>query len=135
MSGLPAEFPRALSAPRLQGFRPDRGPHRPGFEGSPRRRDRRDQGDGGKRFPCPLLPGGGKVRSVVIAENRTRRSGGRRWWGRTVWPTASTPGPWPSPQGLTLDQVYSLDLAYAPPYSPVWDPVLVAADVAMKKVR
>ncbi|QMU80239.1 FAD-dependent oxidoreductase [Streptacidiphilus sp. PB12-B1b] len=29
--------------------------------------------------------------------------------------------------GMTVDQVVSLDLGYAPPFSPVWDPVLVAA--------
>ncbi|WP_101294039.1 FAD-dependent oxidoreductase [Halegenticoccus soli] len=31
--------------------------------------------------------------------------------------------------GMTLDQVERLDLAYAPPFSPVWDPVLTAAKV------
>jgi NADPH-dependent 2,4-dienoyl-CoA reductase/sulfur reductase-like enzyme len=29
--------------------------------------------------------------------------------------------------GMTVDEVVDLDLSYAPPYSPVWDPVLVAA--------
>ncbi|MGK5733529.1 FAD-dependent oxidoreductase [Streptomyces sp. URMC 124] len=29
--------------------------------------------------------------------------------------------------GMTVDQMTSLDLGYAPPFSPVWDPVLVAA--------
>ncbi|MFC7068624.1 FAD-dependent oxidoreductase [Halobaculum lipolyticum] len=31
--------------------------------------------------------------------------------------------------GLTVGEVERLDLAYAPPFSPVWDPVLVAAKV------
>ena len=31
--------------------------------------------------------------------------------------------------GLTVAEVERLDLAYAPPFSPVWDPVLVAAKV------
>ncbi|MHB9285897.1 FAD-dependent oxidoreductase [Halobacteriales archaeon Cl-PHB] len=31
--------------------------------------------------------------------------------------------------GLTVDEVEYLDLAYAPPFSPVWDPVLTAAKV------
>ena len=30
---------------------------------------------------------------------------------------------------MTVDEVENLDLAYAPPFSPVWDPVLVAAKV------
>ncbi len=37
--------------------------------------------------------------------------------------------------GMTVDEVAWLDLAYAPPFSPVWDPVLVAAQVARKKPR
>ena len=31
--------------------------------------------------------------------------------------------------GLTVDELMRTDLAYAPPFSPVWDPVLVAAKV------
>jgi len=34
--------------------------------------------------------------------------------------------------GMTVRDVGNLDLAYAPPFSPVWDPVLVAANVAEK---
>lgn len=37
-------------------------------------------------------------------------------------------------QGLNLDQVMELDLAYAPPFSPVWDPVLLAARITKKKL-
>jgi NADPH-dependent 2,4-dienoyl-CoA reductase/sulfur reductase-like enzyme len=35
---------------------------------------------------------------------------------------------------MTVEQVAELDLAYAPPYSPVWDPVAVAAHEAAKLV-
>jgi len=28
---------------------------------------------------------------------------------------------------MTADQVYQLDLSYAPPFSTVWDPILIAA--------
>lgn len=31
---------------------------------------------------------------------------------------------------MTVDEIVDLDLSYAPPYSPLWDPVLVAARVA-----
>ncbi|MEV8593213.1 FAD-dependent oxidoreductase [Streptomyces sp. NPDC052012] len=37
--------------------------------------------------------------------------------------------------GMTVDQMTTLDLGYAPPFSPVWDPVLVAARKASAKVR
>jgi hypothetical protein len=28
---------------------------------------------------------------------------------------------------MTVDQIIGMDLSYAPPFAPVWDPVLVAA--------
>ncbi|GAA4041620.1 FAD-dependent oxidoreductase [Streptomyces shaanxiensis] len=37
--------------------------------------------------------------------------------------------------GMTVEQMVSLDLGYAPPFSPVWDPVLVAARKASKAVN
>jgi NADPH-dependent 2,4-dienoyl-CoA reductase/sulfur reductase-like enzyme len=33
---------------------------------------------------------------------------------------------------MTLDDLRRLDLSYAPPFAPVWDPILVAANVAAK---
>ena len=29
--------------------------------------------------------------------------------------------------GMTVDELIDLDLSYAPPFSPVWDPLAVAA--------
>ena len=37
--------------------------------------------------------------------------------------------------GMTVDRMTSLDLGYAPPFSPVWDPILVAARKASTKIR
>jgi NADPH-dependent 2,4-dienoyl-CoA reductase/sulfur reductase-like enzyme len=37
--------------------------------------------------------------------------------------------------GLTVERMTSLDLGYAPPFSPVWDPVLVAARKAAAALR
>ncbi|MBI5485816.1 MAG: FAD-dependent oxidoreductase [Deltaproteobacteria bacterium] len=34
--------------------------------------------------------------------------------------------------GMTIDEVEQLDLTYAPPFAPVYDPILIAAGVAMK---
>ena len=34
--------------------------------------------------------------------------------------------------GMTVAQLRQLDLSYAPPFAPVWDPILVAANVAAK---
>ena len=35
---------------------------------------------------------------------------------------------------MTIDDVARLDLGYAPPFATVWDPILVAANVALKKM-
>jgi NADPH-dependent 2,4-dienoyl-CoA reductase/sulfur reductase-like enzyme len=36
--------------------------------------------------------------------------------------------------GLSVDDLAALDLSYAPPYSPVYDPLLVAAQAAQRSV-
>jgi hypothetical protein len=36
--------------------------------------------------------------------------------------------------GFTVEELENLDLAYAPPFSPVWDPVLTAAKVLTNKL-
>jgi pyruvate/2-oxoglutarate dehydrogenase complex dihydrolipoamide dehydrogenase (E3) component len=36
-------------------------------------------------------------------------------------------------QRMTLEAVSRLDLAYAPPFSPVWDPLLIAANLLKRK--
>jgi NADPH-dependent 2,4-dienoyl-CoA reductase/sulfur reductase-like enzyme len=37
-------------------------------------------------------------------------------------------------QRMTLEDISSLDLAYAPPFSPVWDPLLIAANLLKRKI-
>lgn len=36
---------------------------------------------------------------------------------------------------MTIDEFYNCDLAYAPPYSPVWDPMLTASSVLISKLN
>ena len=36
---------------------------------------------------------------------------------------------------MTVEDVSRLDLAYAPPFATVWDPILIAANLAVKKLR
>ncbi len=37
--------------------------------------------------------------------------------------------------GFTIKDVQNLDLAYSPPFAPVWDPILVCANQAIKQVK
>ena len=36
---------------------------------------------------------------------------------------------------MKIDDIQRLDLSYAPPFAPVWDPILIAANVARKKCK
>ncbi|MHA1945936.1 MAG: FAD-dependent oxidoreductase [Candidatus Hodarchaeales archaeon] len=36
---------------------------------------------------------------------------------------------------MRIEDIQALDLAYAPPFSPVWDPILIAANVARRKCK
>ena len=36
---------------------------------------------------------------------------------------------------MRIDDIQKLDLSYAPPFAPVWDPILIAANVARKKCK
>ena len=36
---------------------------------------------------------------------------------------------------MTIDDLQKLDLSYAPPFSAVWDPILIAANIARKKCQ
>ncbi len=78
-------------------------------------------------------PGGARITSVVLIDKKDGRLIGVQMAGKhgvgqriNTWATALT-------AGMSLDEIAGMDLAYAPPYSPVWDPVLVAAEVANKR--
>jgi NADPH-dependent 2,4-dienoyl-CoA reductase/sulfur reductase-like enzyme len=73
------------------------------------------------------FPGAVPIRVKMTAERRSGRLLGAQIVGREgaakridVCATAI----W---NGMTVEEVLGLDLAYAPPFSPVWDPVLLAA--------
>ncbi len=86
---------------------------------------------GGSR--AHYYPDAALIKTVVVVEKGTKKPWGVQMVGRDgvaqridVWATALS-------AGLSLEQIHDLDLAYAPPYGPVWDPVLVASQVALKK--
>ncbi|MEM2834008.1 MAG: FAD-dependent oxidoreductase [Candidatus Korarchaeota archaeon] len=37
--------------------------------------------------------------------------------------------------GLTIDDIFYIDFGYAPPFSPVWDPLVVASSVSMREKK
>jgi len=79
-------------------------------------------------------PGSQTMTSLVIVSRKDRRVLGAQMAGEVgsvkridVYSTAIH-------NRMTIDGLFDLDLAYAPPFSPVYDPVLLAARVARKKI-
>lgn len=81
------------------------------------------------------MPSSQPIRLKLLAEHRTGRLIGAQIVGKhgaakridalaiAIW------------NGMTVEQVLGLDLSYAPPFSPVWDPVLIAARKAQQAVE
>jgi NADPH-dependent 2,4-dienoyl-CoA reductase/sulfur reductase-like enzyme len=81
------------------------------------------------------FPGAGPIRLKMIAERRTGRLLGAQVVGREAAAKridALAVCIW---NEMGVDEVLSLDLSYAPPFAPVWDPVLIAARKAFDAVE
>ncbi|GAA5045160.1 FAD-dependent oxidoreductase [Streptomyces similanensis] len=80
-------------------------------------------------------PGASPMTVKMLAERRTGRLLGVQIVGREGAAKRVDIAAVALTAGLTVEQMTSLDLGYAPPFSPVWDPVLVAARKAAAKIR
>ncbi|MEU0672924.1 FAD-dependent oxidoreductase [Streptomyces sp. NPDC006172] len=80
-------------------------------------------------------PGASPMTVKMLAERRTGRLLGVQIVGREGAAKRVDIAAVALTAGMTVEQMTSLDLGYAPPFSPVWDPVLVAARKAAAKVR
>lgn len=86
------------------------------------------------RTRASYYPGAGRITVKVLAEKKSGRLLGGQIVGTEgaakridVLATALH-------AGMTAEDMINLDLSYAPPYSPVWDPVLIAAREVAKRV-
>jgi NADPH-dependent 2,4-dienoyl-CoA reductase/sulfur reductase-like enzyme len=80
-------------------------------------------------------PGASPMTVKMLAERRTGRLLGVQIVGREGAAKRVDIAAVALTAGMTVEQMTALDLGYAPPFSPVWDPVLVAARKAVSKVR
>ncbi|MDX5569378.1 FAD-dependent oxidoreductase [Streptomyces sp. ID05-04B] len=80
-------------------------------------------------------PGASPMTVKMLAERRTGRLLGVQIVGREGAAKRVDVAAVALTAGMTVEQMTSLDLGYAPPFSPVWDPVLVAARKATAKVH
>ncbi|MFI1397030.1 FAD-dependent oxidoreductase [Streptomyces sp. NPDC020681] len=80
-------------------------------------------------------PGATLMTVKMLAERRTGRLLGVQIVGREGSAKRVDIAAVALTAGMTVEQMTLLDLGYAPPFSPVWDPVLVAARKAVTAVR
>ncbi|MEU7281512.1 FAD-dependent oxidoreductase [Streptomyces sp. NPDC045431] len=80
-------------------------------------------------------PGAAPMTVKMLAERRTGRLLGVQIVGREGAAKRVDIAAVALTARMTVDQVAALDLGYAPPFSPVWDPVQVAARKAVAAVR
>ena len=81
------------------------------------------------------FPGAKPIRVKLLAEKRRRaaaRRADRRPGGCREAHRRARHRIW---NEMTVDEVLALDLSYAPPFAPVWDPVLIAARKAFEAVE
>ncbi|MER7573522.1 FAD-dependent oxidoreductase [Streptomyces sp. NPDC126514] len=79
-------------------------------------------------------PGSSPMTVKILAERRTGRLLGVQIVGREGAAKRVDIAAVALTAGMTVERMTALDLGYAPPFSPVWDPVLVAARKAAKAV-
>ncbi|MEU6930984.1 FAD-dependent oxidoreductase [Streptomyces sp. 2RAF24] len=80
-------------------------------------------------------PGAALMTVKMLAERRTGRLLGVQIVGREGAGKRVDIAAVALTAGMTVEAMTALDLGYAPPFSPVWDPVLVAARKAVAAVR
>ncbi|APE38453.1 flavoprotein oxidoreductase [Nocardia mangyaensis] len=80
------------------------------------------------------FPGAAPMTVKMLAERRTGRLLGVQIVGRDGAAKRIDVAAVALTARMTVEQMTALDLGYAPPFSPVWDPILVAARAAAKAV-
>jgi CoA-dependent NAD(P)H sulfur oxidoreductase len=82
----------------------------------------------------PFYPGSEDLTITLILDRRTQRVLGADVFGKQGAVLRSNILGVAIQQKLTVSEVSQIDLSYAPPFSPLWDPVLVAANKSKRKI-
>jgi NADPH-dependent 2,4-dienoyl-CoA reductase/sulfur reductase-like enzyme len=81
-----------------------------------------------------LMPGSEKITvSLIIDQKSKRLLGANVYGGNGAVLRANTLGV-AIQQKLTLQDISRFDMIYSPPFAPLWDPILIAANQALKKL-
>jgi NADPH-dependent 2,4-dienoyl-CoA reductase/sulfur reductase-like enzyme len=98
-----------------------------------------------ERIPCAsarieaedrasYYPGAKKIWIKLIVERESRRLVGAQAVGYGDVSKRIDVAATAISSGLTIDDFAQLDLAYAPPFGSLWDPLLVAAQAVMRRM-
>jgi NADPH-dependent 2,4-dienoyl-CoA reductase/sulfur reductase-like enzyme len=80
-------------------------------------------------------PGGSDIQVTLVGDRETGRVLGSSMVGEEGVPKRIDTVATALHGGMTVQELQNLDLAYAPPFSPTWDPVLTAAKVLGGKLE
>jgi len=80
-------------------------------------------------------PGGNPITTTLVAERGTGRLLGAQMAGVGVVGKRIDVFATALAAGFTIEALEGLDLSYAPPFAPVYDPILIAASVARKRLQ
>lgn len=83
---------------------------------------------------APAYPGSQKITITLILDKTSKRLLGAQMAGKDGVAKRIDILAAALHNQMTVQAISQLDLSYAPPFAPVWDPVLVAANVGVKKV-
>ncbi len=81
-----------------------------------------------------VMPGSERVSVRLIADGKTGRLLGANVWGREGAVLRANTLAAAIQQKVTIGEMQEWDLAYSPPFTPLWDPLLVAANAMHKKL-
>jgi len=81
-----------------------------------------------------IMRGSTKVTIKTIADRKSRRLLGANLYGEEGAVLRANTLAVAIQHRLTIDEIQQLDLAYSPPFTPLWDPILVAANATRKKL-
>ncbi|MBI3006166.1 MAG: FAD-dependent oxidoreductase [Ignavibacteriales bacterium] len=80
-----------------------------------------------------FYPGNAKVFVHLIADKKSRRVLGANVYGGVGSVLRANTLGVAIQQRLTVDEVFRLDMIYSPPFAPLWDPILIAANQLSKR--
>jgi NADPH-dependent 2,4-dienoyl-CoA reductase/sulfur reductase-like enzyme len=81
-----------------------------------------------------IMPGSKKLTVTLIADRRSGRLLGAGLFGEEGAVLRANTLAVSIQHGLTVHEMQQWDLAYSPPFTPLWDPILIAANALEKKM-